>query len=127
MDAFEEYARWMSPIGMSPRRVTQDYEIGGIPILAEARTFFMFGSGNRDANAFAKPDLFELGQDRSKAISFGAGPHFCAGAWAARCLIGQVALPMLFERCPDLALSGEAVFGGWAFRGPLSVPVRWTV
>ena len=29
MDAFEEYARWMSPIGMSPRRVTQDYEIGG--------------------------------------------------------------------------------------------------
>ena len=49
----------MSPIGMSPRRVTQDYEIGGIPILAEARTFFMFGSGNRDTNAFAKPDLFE--------------------------------------------------------------------
>ncbi len=126
MDAFEEYARWMSPIGMSPRRVTQDYEIGGVPIAAEARAFFMFGSGNRDAAAFAKPDLFDLGQDRSKAISFGAGPHFCAGAWAARCLIGQVALPMLFERCPDLALSGEAVFGGWAFRGPLSVPVRWT-
>ena len=34
MDAFEEYARWMSPIGMSPRRVTQDYEIGGVPIAA---------------------------------------------------------------------------------------------
>ena len=126
MDAFEEYARWMSPIGMSPRRVTQDYEIGGVPIAAEARAFFMFGSGNRDATAFAKPCLFDLGQDQSKAISFGAGPHFCAGAWAARCLIGQVALPMLFERCPDLASSGEAVFGGWAFRGPLSVPVRWT-
>ena len=111
-DAFEEYARWMSPIGMSPRQVTQDYEVGGFPISAEARNFFMFGSGNRDATAFAKPDLIDLGQDRSKAISFGAGPHFCAGAWAARCLIEQVALPMLFERCPDLALSGEAVFGG---------------
>ena len=127
MDAFEEYARWMSPIGMSPRRVTQDYEIGGVPLPAGARAFFMFGLGNRDAAVFANPGLFDLGQDRSKAISFGAGPHFCAGAWAARCLIGQVALPMLFDHCPDLTLSGDAAFGGWAFRGPLTVPVRWTV
>ena len=112
MDAFEEYARWMSPIGMSPRRVTQDYEIEGAPLPAGARAFFMFGSGNRDAAVFANPDLFDLGQDRSKAISFGAGPHFCAGAWAARCLIGQVALPMLFDRCSDLVLSGAAAFGG---------------
>ena len=109
---------------MSPRRVTEDYKIGGFPIVAKARAFLMFGDGNRDATAFAKPYLFDLGQDRSKAISFGAGPHFCAGAWGARCLIGPVALPLLFERCPDLASSGEAVFGGWAFRGPLRVPVR---
>jgi cytochrome P450 len=87
----------------------------------------MFGSGNRDATTFAKPDQFDLGQDRSKAISFGAGPHFCAGAWAARCLIVQVPLPMLFNRCPDLALSDDAAFGGWAFRGPLTLPVRWAV
>ncbi|MEM1315534.1 MAG: cytochrome P450, partial [Pseudomonadota bacterium] len=60
-------------------------------------------------------------------ISFGAGPHFCAGAWASRCLIGEVALPMLFEALPGLELDpeGETRFGGWAFRGPLSVPVRW--
>ena len=58
------------------------------------------------------------------AISFGAGPHFCAGAWASRCLIAEVALPMLFDRFPGIALAGEVPFGGWAFRGPLSVPVR---
>jgi hypothetical protein len=38
-----------------------------------------------------------------------------------------VALPMLFEALPGLALDpeGETRFGGWAFRGPLAVPVRW--
>ena len=66
MDAFEEYARWMSPIGMSPRRVTEDYKIGGFPIAAKARAFLMFGYGNRDATAFAKPYLFDLGQDQSR-------------------------------------------------------------
>ncbi len=123
--AFEEYARWMSPIGMSPRRVAQQYELHGVTLKPEERVFLMFGSGNRDEAVFARPDAFDLTQDITAAISFGAGPHFCAGAWAAKALIGDVALPMLFERFPDLRLDGAAEFGGWAFRGPLQMPVRW--
>ncbi len=123
--AFEEYARWMSPIGMSPRRVAQAYELHGVTFEPEERVFLMFGSGNRDEAVFANPDAFDLMQDSSAAISFGAGPHFCAGAWAAKALIGDVALPLLFERFPDLRLDGAAEFGGWAFRGPLQMPVRW--
>ncbi|GAA6194154.1 cytochrome P450 [Phaeobacter sp. NW0010-22] len=123
--AFEEYARWMSPIGMSPRRVAQQYELHGVTLKPEERVFLMFGSGNRDEAVFANPDAFDLMQDSSAAISFGAGPHFCAGAWAAKALIGDVALPLLFERFPDLRLDGAAEFGGWAFRGPLQMPVRW--
>lgn len=121
---FEEYARWISPIGMSPRRIARDHDLDGVGLRAGGRLFFMFGSGNRDEAVFARPDMFDPTQDCSAAISFGAGPHFCAGAWASRCLIAEVALPMLFERFPGLALAGEAPFGGWAFRGPLSVPVR---
>lgn len=123
--AFEEYARWMSPIGMSPRRVAQQYELHGVTLKPEERVFLMFGSGNRDEAVFARPDAFDLTQDITAAISFGAGPHFCAGAWAAKALIGDVALPLLFERFPDLRLDGAAEFGGWAFRGPLQMPVRW--
>ncbi|MBT3140103.1 cytochrome P450 [Phaeobacter gallaeciensis] len=123
--AFEEYARWMSPIGMSPRRVAQKYELHGVTLKPEERVFLMFGSGNRDEAVFARPDAFDLTQDITAAISFGAGPHFCAGAWAAKALIGDVALPMLFERFSDLRLDGAAEFGGWAFRGPLQMPVRW--
>ncbi|MEO0681825.1 MAG: cytochrome P450, partial [Pseudomonadota bacterium] len=124
---FEEYARWISPIGMSPRRIARDDVVGGVRLEAEGRAFLMFGSGNRDETVFDRPDAFDMRQDGGKAISFGAGPHFCAGAWASRCLIGEVALPMLFAALPGLRLDPEREtrFGGWAFRGPLSVPVRW--
>ncbi|MGI9367732.1 MAG: cytochrome P450 [Ruegeria sp.] len=125
LHAFEEYARWISPIGMSPRRVAQRYELNGVTFQPEDRVFLMFGSGNRDEDVFANPETFDLDQDISAAITFGAGPHFCAGAWASRALIGDVALPMLFDRFPDLKLDGEARFGGWAFRGPIQVQTRW--
>ncbi len=124
LQVFEEYARWISPIGMSPRRIAQEYDLDGVRLDPEDRLFFMFGSGNRDETVFARPDVFDPTQDIAPAISFGAGPHFCAGAWASRCLIAEVALPMLFDRFPDMALAGDAPFGGWAFRGPLSMPVR---
>ena len=123
--AFEEYARWMSPIGMSPRRVAQRYTTGGVTFEPDDRVFLMFGSGNRDEAVFARPDQFDIAQDCGPAISFGAGPHFCAGAWAARCLIAEVALPMIFQNLPGLQLAGEVPFGGWAFRGPLKMPVAW--
>ena len=124
--AFEEYARWISPIGMSPRRVARAYHFEDVRFAPEDRVFLMFSSANRDETVFKDPHLFDIERECSKAISFGAGPHFCAGAWAARALIADVALPMLFERFPDLHLDGSARFEGWAFRGPVSVPVRWS-
>ncbi|WP_306044613.1 cytochrome P450 [Nioella sp. MMSF_3534] len=127
MQAFEEYARWISPIGMSPRRVARRDTVNGVTFEPEDRVFLMFGSGNRDEAVFARPDLYDLTQDCSASIAFGAGPHFCAGAWASKALIGEVALPMLFDRLRGLRLDPPEAsrFGGWAFRGPLSMPVSW--
>jgi cytochrome P450 len=123
MQAFEEYARWISPIGMAPRRIARDATVDGIQFEKERRAFLMFGSGNRDETTFDKPEQYQISRNTSKAIAFGAGPHFCAGAWVSRCLIAEVALPMLFEQFPKLALAGDAPFGGWAFRGLLKMPV----
>ena len=122
---FDEYARWMSPIGMSPRRVAQVDCVGGVTFQPDDRVFFMFGSANRDEAVFDHPDRFDLRRDTGPAIPFGAGPHFCAGAAASRALITLVALPMVFARLPGLRLAGEAPFRGWAFRGPVRVPVAW--
>lgn len=123
--AFDEYARWISPIGMSPRRVARSDTVGGVTFAPEDRVFLMFSSAGRDEAHFTDPERFDITRDTGPAISFGAGPHFCAGAAAARALIADVALPLAFAHLPGLALDGPAPFAGWAFRGPLSVPVRW--
>ena len=125
--ACDEYVRWMAPIGMSPRRIARPVRIGGIDIEAGGRAFFMFGAANRDPLHFAQPDSFDISRDTKKHIAFGAGPHFCAGAFASRALVAQVALPMIFASLPALRLdpAHQVAFGGWAFRGPLSLQVKW--
>lgn len=125
MQAFEEYARWISPIGMSPRRVARNATLNGVPVVPGDRVFLMYGSGNRDAAVFTDPDRFDITRDVGPSLAFGAGPHFCAGAWASRALVAEVALPRLFARLLRLEVAGPVPFAGWAFRGPLSLPVRW--
>ena len=127
MQAFEEYARWISPIGMSPRRVAKPWTIRGIDFEPDERIFFMFGSANRDEDHFEQADRFDITRDTSKSIAFGAGPHFCAGAWASRAMVADVALPTIFRALDNLRLTDPAQvrIGGWAFRGVLNLPVAW--
>ena len=125
---FEEYCRWIAPIGMSPRRIAVDHSYGGVDFEADERIFFMFSSANRDESYFSDPERFDVTRDTGAALTFGAGPHFCAGAAASRSLVGDVAIPKIFQRLTTLRLDNSAQpvqFGGWAFRGPLSVPVSW--
>jgi cytochrome P450 len=127
LQAFEEYARWISPIGMSPRRIAKPWTIRDVAFEPEERVFLMFGSANRDEKHFENPDAFDIRRDASKSIAFGAGPHFCAGAWASRAMVADVALPAIFSRLKNLRLvdSVPVGIGGWAFRGLLNLPVTW--
>ena len=84
----------------------------------------MLGSGNRDSDVFSNPNLFDISRNTSRTLSFGAGPHFCAGAAASRMLVADVALPRLFERFTHMQVTGSIQFSGWAFRGPLQLPVK---
>ena len=118
LKAFEEYARWMSPIGMSPRRIAKDFSYKDFEFSENDRVFLMFGSANRDEDIFEKPNEFRLDRDVTRSISFGAGPHFCAGAWISKTLIAEVAIPMFFEKFPKIELQSEVEYSGWAFRGP---------
>ena len=118
LKAFEEYARWMSPIGMSPRRIAKDFSYKDFEFSENDRVFLMFGSANRDEDIFEKPNEFSLDRDVTQSISFGAGPHFCAGAWISKTLIAEVAIPMFFEKFPKIELQSEVEYSGWAFRGP---------
>ena len=127
MHAFDEFTRWISPIGMSPRRVAKPWTIGDVELEPEDRVFLMFGSANRDEKHFVDADRFDITRNTSKAIVFGAGPHFSAGAATARSMVADVALPLAFDRLNGLRLdpSDEVEIGGWAFRGLLTLPVAW--
>lgn len=124
---FEETVRWVSPIGMYPRQTTCEVELAGALLPKGARIGVVLAAANRDEAVFDRPDEFDMLRPKKPHVAFGGGPHFCLGAWAARALVGEVALPKLFSRLRTLRLSENepARFGGWVFRGPLNLPCRW--
>lgn len=125
--SFEEYVRWISPIGMYPRTVGEHTELNGVALRPGDRLFLLVGSANRDEAHFEQPDTFNLRREKKPHLAFGSGPHFCAGAWVARAQVADIAVPMLFARLKGLRLDERAPVrcGGWAFRGPLNLPCRW--
>jgi cytochrome P450 len=128
LQVFEEYVRWISPIGMSPRRVAMPWHYKGITLNTDDRIFFMFGSANRDEAHFQSGERFDVARDASKNIAFGAGPHYCAGAWISRVMVADIALPSIFARLKGLALdiTTPVRITGWAFRGLQNLPVTWS-
>ena len=124
---FNEYCRWMSPIGMSPREIAKDFVYKNVTFRKGDRVFLMFSSANRDEKVFSNSDEFDLERDCSKSIHFGAGPHYCAGASIASTMISLVALPKLFAAFPKLKLVDKEKyeFDGWAFRGIKSLECEW--
>lgn len=126
--AFEEAVRWVAPIGMYSRQTTREIKIGGATLPAGAKLGVNVGAANRDPAHFDDPEAFNISRDKQPHLGFGSGVHFCAGAWIAKAMVAQVAVPALFTRLPDLALDSAdpAVAGGWVFRGMLSLPLTWS-
>jgi hypothetical protein len=125
--ALEEAVRWISPIGMYPRRVTRSVDLSGVTLPENLQIGLCVGAANRDEPRFPDPDRFDVSRPKQSHLAFGAGPHFCAGTWVSRLTVGKIVAPMLFERLRNLRLRDDAppVVRGWVFRGPVSLPVRW--
>ena len=54
--------------------------------------------------AFDDPDRFDLHRNNSRHVAFGKGLHFCIGAALGR-LEGQIVIPAVLRRFPELALT----------------------
>jgi cytochrome P450 len=75
---------------------------------------------------FPHPDAFDIERSGERHLSFGSGPHACAGAGLARLEL-EAALLTLFRRLPRLTLDPENPprrrSGSLMFRGFQTLPV----
>lgn len=124
--AFEEGIRWIAPISASSRLVTQDTEMRGHLLPKGETVMTIQASANRDEEVYDNPEAFDVYREKKPHQAFGNGPHFCMGTHVARRAVGQIMLPKLFERFPNMSLpEPEAVtWHGFGFHGITSLPVR---
>ena len=125
-ETFEESIRWVAPIQASSRLVTEDTEIGGCFIPKGDTVMTIQASANRDEDVVENGEVFDIHRDQPAHQAFGNGPHFCQGKHIARKLVADILLPTLFDRFPNMSLPdpSKAVFSGFGFRGPVTLPVH---
>lgn len=82
--AFNEVLRYWAPIHAWGRLVTRDIEIEGVTIPAGSQVAILMGAGNRDPRHYDDPDTFSVERNPVDHLSFGYGPHGCAGQGLAR-------------------------------------------
>ncbi|MDQ2649765.1 MAG: cytochrome P450 [Actinomycetota bacterium] len=116
-NAVEEALRLDPPLNWTPRLAVDRTELAGCPIDGGSMVLVGLASANRDPAVHADPDRFDLYRPPPEGpahLAFGNGVHYCLGAALAR-LEGDVALNVLLDRVPDLALDPH-----WTFepRGP---------
>jgi cytochrome P450 PksS len=104
--AIEEVLRYDPPLTFVHRVAAADPELGGARISKGERVLLALAAANRDPAAFPDPDAFDIGRAGARHLSFGSGPHACAGGGLARLEL-EVALLTLFRRLPRLALDPE--------------------
>jgi unspecific monooxygenase len=104
----EESFRIAAPVHIFKRWALEDLEFGGISFRKGDEVGLILAAANLDPEKFSDPLAFRPRRDEGLSLSFGAGIHFCIGAPLAR-LEMNIALPILFERLPNLRLASEPV------------------
>lgn len=129
-NAVEEMLRWTTPALGFARTATQDFSMHGQTIKAGQRIMLWYASGNRDAEIFENPDIFDIHRKNvaNKHLAFGStgGIHRCLGQMLAKAeLIAMFGETL--TRIPDMQLNGEVVRLRSNFtNGIKRMPVKFT-
>jgi cytochrome P450 len=103
--AVAEILRYEPPVQLVARTVLQPAELAGRPVPAGSMVFGLIGAANRDPAQLKEPEAFDVTREKTSSLSFGAGPHYCLGAYLAG-LQGEVLFPRLLRRFPGLRSAG---------------------
>ena len=119
--AVEEFLRLYAPVSVG-RIATADTDIGGCPLRSGERVLVPFGSANRDAAHFDRPDEFVLDRESNRHAAFGLGIHRCLGSNLARLEL-RVALEEWLAAFPRFRVVDAVTWTRGHVRGPHAVPV----
>ncbi len=100
----EEIFRIDPPLHMFTRYCYEPVEVQGHQFQRGDQVGLLLAAANHDPAAYPDPTHFDPARTGPAQLAFGAGLHFCVGAPLARLEL-QIALPILFQRCPDLRLT----------------------
>lgn len=119
----EEILRYDPPVHLFTRYAYEDITIGASTLRRGDQIAYVYGATGRDPRRWDTPDRFDPTRPIQKNLAFGGGIHFCVGAPLARLEL-QIALPILFDRCPNLALVGAPQYSNiYHFHGLSGLPV----
>lgn len=126
-----ESLRWEPPVGLLPRICPKVTTWNGIDIPATTPMIFSINAVLRDPAVYPDPHRFDITRRETPMLTFGRGPHTCAGTWLAIAEL-HTALAALMERLPGLRFqagaedrAGITSQVGVALRGPNTLPVQW--
>ncbi|MGY5106299.1 cytochrome P450 [Streptomyces sp. 900105245] len=126
----EELLRVNLSIGDAlPRLALEDARLGDVEVKRGELVLVLVEGANLDPAKFPDPHRFDLHRDNTADhLSFGGGAHYCPATGLGR-THARIALEVLLERLPDLALavpSGQLVWRtGFMKRIPERLPVTW--
>ncbi|GAA2796480.1 cytochrome P450 [Crossiella cryophila] len=124
-DLVEEGVRWATPTQSLVRRVTTDVELGGRQLRAGDWVAAWVASANRDEAVFPDPYRFTPGRPAHAHLGFGRGAHYCAGAQAARLLLGAL-IEELVQRGLRFSLAQEPQhLSSTVINGITTMPMRF--
>jgi cytochrome P450 len=107
--AVQEILRYEPPVQLVVRAALGPAELEGTQIPAGSMIFGLIAAANRDPAQVKEPEVFDVTRDRVPSLSFGAGPHYCLGAYLA-IIQGEVLFPRLLRRFPGLRQAGPPVY-----------------
>ena len=100
----EEILRFDPALHMFTRWAYEDIVVMGQTFRRGDQVGLLLAAANRDPGVWEDAARFDPSRPVKPLATFGAGLHFCVGAPLARLEL-QIALPILFQHCPGLALA----------------------
>jgi cytochrome P450 len=125
--AVEELLRHQTPVMMVPRKIIQDYEMGGVQLKAGDGATLLIGAANADRDEFEGASDVRFDRETNRHLAFGGGAHRCLGSHLARLEL-TVALEEFHRRVSDYELApGTEISFSPGIRQAENLHLRFTV